>query len=301
MNDVILLAKGETRALCPFDAEEVWGVNDVGSDPQFKDKKIHKIFRFDPTDSKLLAEMRKVAPIVSWHPYADIHYPIEEIQKEFDTSYLANSISYMIAYAIYIGVKQLRLFGVDAPYGGIYEIERSGIEYWVGRAAERGTKVIPSKGSHLLRTITGKLYGKPREGNIPLYFAERLILMNALPVKGYGAEMEKCSLARWLIVPKERECKEYGVEMIRNSNGSVGWKVKQEFASDIWMPQATWEYVADELKKLADKGELPVEAATVYKKLVLLPGGYETKWLEKDLPLLKEYADNAKNYKGCTR
>jgi len=272
MDDVILLAKGETRFLCPFDADEVWAVNDVGSDPQFKGKKIDKIFRFDPTNTSLLKEMKDVAPIVSWQYYADIKYPIEEITKEFKTEYLCNTISYMIAYAIYTGIKQIRLFGVDAPYGGIYEIERSGIEYWIGRATERGVKVIPCKGSHLLRTITGKLYGKPREGEIPLYFAERLTLMNTLPRLGSYRDMEKCSLARWMVNPKEKECQEHGVEIQKMPNG-FSYRCKQEFASDVWLPKVVWDYIADYLKALDDKNELPVEAVTIYKKLVELPKG----------------------------
>ena len=275
LNDVILLAKGETRYLCPFDSEEVWGVNDIGSDPKFEGKKIHKIFRFDPTDSRLLAEMKAIAPIVSWQSYHDIRYPLDKILKEFNTEYISNTISYMIAYAIYTGVKQLRLYGVDAPYGGIYEIERSGIEYWIGRAEERGLRVVVSKGSHLLRTITGSIYGKPREGNIPLYFAERLILRNVLPKEGNYEDMEKCSLARWLIEPKERECKEFGVEIMRMANGSLAYKVGKEFANEIWMPKETWDYIASELIKLEKAGKLPAEATTIYKKLVKLPEGGE--------------------------
>ena len=319
LNDVILLAKGETRVLCTWDAEEVWGVNDIGSDPlwatqwaespqnkrlnelvkikssvvsgvpmdeidkemtalgelQKNFRKIHKIFRFDPTDDGLLGEMKRVAPIVSWQNYADIRYPLDQIMKKFNTEYLANTISYMIAYAIYTGVKKLRLFGVDAPYGGIYDIERSGIEYWIGRANEAGMEVIPSKGSHLLRTITGKLYGNDREGKIPLYFGERLMLMNTLPIKGRYQDMDKASLVRWLVEPKTRECEIHGVQMQKQPNGIINYNCTKEFAADIWMPKESWDFIEAHLRNLESKGELPIGAATIYKKLVLLPEGGE--------------------------
>lgn len=287
LKDVILLAKGETRFLCPFDAEEVWGVNDVGSDPKFKEqrdtegnitapaKKIHRIFRFDPTPPALLDEMKAIAPITSWQDYADVKYPIDEITKEFNTEYLSNTISYMIAYAIHTGVKKLRLYGVDAPYGGIYDIERSGIEYWIGRAEGRGMKIIPSAGSHLLRTITGTLYGKGREGNIPLYFAERLILMNVIPLQGHYEDMDKSFLVRWLVTPKERECKQYGIQVQKQPNGVVNYHCPNEFASDVWMPKESWEYIYKCLKQREAEGKLPVEAVTIYKKLVKLTEGGE--------------------------
>jgi len=277
LNDVIILAKGEGRVHCPFDAEEVWVVNDAGLDPCFKDRKvkIDKVFRFDDTDLQFLADMRQQGPIISWREYADIKYPIEEIKKEFKTNYFSNTISYMIAYAIYTGVKQLRFFGVDAPYGGIYETERSGIEYWLGRAEDRGVKCIPGPSSHLLLTMSGNLYGETREGKVPLYFGERLVLLNLLPLKGTYREMDKCALARWFLTPKQRECKLHNVKLTKLANGQYGYECPQEFAERIWMTEEAWSFVAEHLRKLDKEGTLPVDAATVYKKMVLLPEGGE--------------------------
>ena len=211
-DDVIILAKGETKHTCPFDAKETWVVNDVMLDPVFEGKSCTLTFRFDPTTPEFAKQMRTKAPIISWQPYADIRYPLDEIIEEFGTEYFSNTISYMIAYAIYKKIPQVRLYGVDAPYGGIYDIERSGIEYWMGRAAERGTKIIPCEGSHLLRPIQGSIYGTGREGQIQLYFAERLIINNTLPLRGHFREMDASHLARFIIMPKEQECKEYGVK-----------------------------------------------------------------------------------------
>ena len=278
LNDVIILAKGEGRIVCPFDAEEVWTVNDAGAEKNFKHKdklKIDKVFRFDDTDPKFLAEMRQQAPIVSFREYADIKYPIKERQEKYKTNYFSNTISYMIAYAMYTGVKQLRFYGVDAPYGGIYETERSGIEYWLGRAEHAGVKVIPGPSSHLLLTMSGNLYGETREGKIPLYFGERLVLLNLLPLKGTHSEMDKCALARWFLTPKSRECQEHNVKLTKLPNGQLGYECPQEFAERVWMTEESWSYVVDHLRKLDKEGVLPVDAATVYKKMVLLPEGGE--------------------------
>ena len=238
-------------------------------------KKIHKVFRFDDTDPKFLAEMRRQGPIVSWREYADIKYPIDEIKAEFKTNYFSNTISYMIAYAIYTGVKQIRFYGVDAPYGGIYETERSGIEYRLGRAEDRGMKCVPGPSSHLLITMSGNLYGETREGPIPLYFGERLVLLNLLPLVGNFQDMDKCALARWFLTPKHRECKEHNVKLTKLANGQMGYECPQEFAERVWMTKESWEFVANHLRKLNNEDKLPVDAATVYKKMVLLPEGGE--------------------------
>jgi len=275
-DDVILLAKGETKYICPFDAKELWAVNDVLLDEKFKGQTGNLTFRFDPTTPEFAERMRAKAPIISWQNYADIKYPLDEIIKEFGTEYFSNTISYMIAYAIYMKVPQVRLYGVDAPYGGIYDIERSGIEYWIGRAAERGIKIIPSEGSHLLRTIQGSIYGTGREGQIQLYFAERFIINNTLPLVGRFVDMDACNLARWILMPKEHECKEFKVTIEKNiTSGQVKYQVGREFAQKMWLPMETWEWMYKYYKGLEEQGKLPVEATTIYKKLVLLTEGGE--------------------------
>ena len=49
-------------------------------------------------------------------------------------SYLHNSIPYMLAYAFYIGVKQVALFGCDYTFKGqeAREDDRANTEYWIG-------------------------------------------------------------------------------------------------------------------------------------------------------------------------
>ena len=53
-------------------------------------------------------------------------------------------------WAIMIGVSEIHLHGCD--YIGCRPSERAGMEYWLGRAEDRGIKVRINKDSHLLRT-----------------------------------------------------------------------------------------------------------------------------------------------------
>jgi len=76
---------------------------------------------------------------VAYYP-SQVRYPIEEIVRRFGTTYFCESIHYMIALAIYWGVKVIDLFGVDYC-DGIREHERSGTEFWCGVALANGVIV----------------------------------------------------------------------------------------------------------------------------------------------------------------
>src|SRR3990167_4064989 len=125
--DVIILGKSPTGALCPFDADEVWGVNNVAEHPEFKDKKFHRLFAFDFLPKEYTDGMKKYAPICSFQPYADIPYPLEEVKAAFGTEYFTNTVSYQIALAIYLKVDKLRVYGIDVSFGAHYAQENRGV------------------------------------------------------------------------------------------------------------------------------------------------------------------------------
>lgn len=68
-------------------------------------------------------------------------YPLQEIITEYNSGYFACSIAYMIAYAMYKGVKKINLYGVDMSIGSEYQYERPSVLYWIGRAEGLGVKV----------------------------------------------------------------------------------------------------------------------------------------------------------------
>lgn len=62
------------------------------------------------------------------------NYPLEEILKNYSSRFFTNTISYMIAYAIYCGYEKISMYGVDLELDGEYSFERPSVTYWIGFA-----------------------------------------------------------------------------------------------------------------------------------------------------------------------
>ena len=86
-------------------------------------------------------------------------YPLDEIIAHFNTKYFASSVCFSLAYAIYAGYEKIWLYGIDHTTGTCYVMQKACVEYWIGRAVERGIEVVIPKGSALCKTMNGKLYG----------------------------------------------------------------------------------------------------------------------------------------------
>lgn len=74
------------------------------------------------------------------------NYPLNEIVKEFGSAYFTNSISYMIAYAVYKGYKKIELYGVDMSARDEYINQRGSVMYWIGFARAKGIDVYIASG-----------------------------------------------------------------------------------------------------------------------------------------------------------
>ena len=71
-----------------------------------------------------------------------IEFPLQEVVEKFNDVYFGETVHYMIAFALMIGVKEIDLFGCD--YKGArtkLQHERAGTEYWLGIAKGAGIKV----------------------------------------------------------------------------------------------------------------------------------------------------------------
>lgn len=75
---------------------------------------------------------------------ASIEYPRGRILMEFGDArpYFTNHVAWMIALAMTEGVSQIGLFGVNYSTEGEYATQRGSAEYWLGRAAERGIRIV---------------------------------------------------------------------------------------------------------------------------------------------------------------
>ena len=271
MRDVIILGKAGSGQLCPFDAEEIWAVNDTGNMKEFEGKRIDKAFAFDPLPEDIVQKIKASGvPIVSWQPYADIEYPLKKIAAEFGSEYFTNTVSYMLAYALFVGVSRISLYGIDAvASGGIYAMEKSGLEYWIGRAQGAGLKVEVSQGSHLLRTITNEVYGIQNRGALLLYLIERMHLLTLLPETGHYEEMTKVGMLQYQLSIKTTETEKHKVTAGNSTQVGVSTTELSEFVTEYILPEALWTYLAGLLRAVEQKGKLPRQLVSVYEKVVL--------------------------------
>jgi hypothetical protein len=94
-----------------------------------------------------------------------VRFPIMEVIAAFRSTYFTTTPPYSIAYGMMIGVKEFTIFGCDYSWPGMTDIEegRGCMEYWIGRARERGIKVTVDEHSTLMdakKNMNGvRLYG----------------------------------------------------------------------------------------------------------------------------------------------
>lgn len=127
----------------------------------------------DPNHLKWMSE--QTCPIYMWEHDdripASRAYPIREVLtmahptagfRLCPESYFNNSISWMIALAIYQGYQKIGLFGVDMAMDGVhgeseYAFQRPSVEFWIGVARGLGIEVVMPEVSEVLKC--GYLYG----------------------------------------------------------------------------------------------------------------------------------------------
>lgn len=111
---------------------------------------------------KRLAELN--IPLISVREYPQIpqsvRYPIEEIVEEFGHPYFTNTISYMLAYAIWQGFKDIYIYGAKMEVREELLRDKSNIEFWAGVARGRKINVVfDHAGEYFLQTQNDVLYG----------------------------------------------------------------------------------------------------------------------------------------------
>jgi len=91
-----------------------------------------------------------------------VQFPLDEVLKTFSNltgkRYFTNSISYMLAFALYEGIitgrqwDEIHIYGVDMAVGTEYEVQRASCEYWIGIAEGMGIKMYIPDSSDLNKT-----------------------------------------------------------------------------------------------------------------------------------------------------
>lgn len=175
MRKVAIVGSSDTtRNMAPYDdlSWEIWTLNDMCI---LGLPRIDRYFELH-SDSMLDRECHKIAGVKAelewlktnetvpvymvdprdWVPAA-VEYPIDAIIKEFGR-YFTNTVSYMIALAIYEDVDEIGLWGVDMAHYSEYGTQRPSCEYFIGLARGKGIPVhIPTESSLLSNRI---LYGQ---------------------------------------------------------------------------------------------------------------------------------------------
>lgn len=93
-------------------------------------------------------------PIITTYAYegfpALTEYPLFEIVDHHQTAYFGETLSYMVAFALWAGVSSIHFHGTD--YMGCKPAERACTEFWCGIAKTSGVEIQVNPYSHLLST-----------------------------------------------------------------------------------------------------------------------------------------------------
>ena len=187
---VAIVGFAGTRDQAPFnDPEfEVWTVNNLHNFVPRQDRifQIHQRWEWQPapgqpdhhgvTGEHHIKYLQTCGiPVYGVDTYPDIptsvRYPLEAIIEEFGVprtgrdngkdAYLTNSISFMIALAIYEGFKVIEIYGVDMAVGTEYNEQRPSCEYYLGIAKGRRIEVKIPASADLLKSRF--IYGFEKE------------------------------------------------------------------------------------------------------------------------------------------
>ena len=159
----------DTRELAPLDDDSMdfWGLNELYLDMPKLAQIASGWFQLhgyeppkirDPEQIKHLGQLK--CPVFMWGKHKDIpnsvKYPHSEILDMFDIYgegmapdipnqrdrvYFTNSVSWMIVLAIYMGYKEIHMYGVNMAQVQEFEHQRPSCEFFLGWARGQGVKV----------------------------------------------------------------------------------------------------------------------------------------------------------------
>lgn len=146
--------------------DEVWSINALGDVVQcdrifhMDDVRIQEIraaARPQSNIAAMLQWMRKhPGPIYTSRKHEDypglVEFPLEAVYNATGMLYFNSTAAYAIAYAIFIGVQKLSLFGMDFTYDNAHDSEkgRGCVEFWLGIAKSRGIEITIARTSSLM-------------------------------------------------------------------------------------------------------------------------------------------------------
>lgn len=158
--------------------DEVWGINALGDvfacdvvfhmdDVRIQERRAAA--RPESNIARMLAWLRKhPGPVITSRAHPDypglIEFPLAAVLQEFGGwAYFNNTSAYAVAYAVFLGVERLEVYGNDFTYADAHHAEkgRGCVEFWLGVALARGIDVKVPHASSLLDSCCPeqRLYG----------------------------------------------------------------------------------------------------------------------------------------------
>lgn len=168
----------ETKHEAPWsdDAWECWGMNNLHmSLPEETWKRASHWYNLHD-----VAIIEQDQPHVDWLRAGHMPVYVWEAKEEWPTSvefpkanmierfgrYFTNSVSWMLAHAIYEGATEIGVYGVDMAQSSEYSSQRPSCEYFLGLAAGLGIAITIPQTSDLLKSAS--LYGAESDGGLAL-------------------------------------------------------------------------------------------------------------------------------------
>jgi SAM-dependent methyltransferase len=158
--------------------DQVWAINAVGGTIQhdvvfhMDDVRVQEVRAQAAPDSNIAAMLDWMkthpGPIITSRAHPDypglVEYPLEDVLNEFKFAYFNSTCAYAVAFAIWLGVKKISMFGCDFTYPNSHQAEkgRACVEFWLGIAASRGIMITVPQNSTLMDAIhtqQERLYG----------------------------------------------------------------------------------------------------------------------------------------------
>lgn len=154
-------SQGGRRAFC----DETWCINSNGDILS-----CDRIFHMDDMrvqEARAAAGNAKIGSMLDWmrkhqgpiytsKVYPEypglVEFPLEEVINSVGTAYFNSTPAYAFCYAMYMSVTRISLFGIDFTWPNAHEAERGRacVEYWIGRAMQRGIGIFVAPNSTLL-------------------------------------------------------------------------------------------------------------------------------------------------------
>jgi SAM-dependent methyltransferase len=186
--------------------DETWVINAFGDvfacDRVFHmdDVRVQEIRAAAAPESNIAAMLQWLrehpGPVVTSRTHPDYPgleaFPLQQVLGEFPFGYFNSTAAYAIAYAIWIGVAKITIFGFDFTYPNAHDAEkgRACVEFWLGIAAARGIQLAMPKTTTLMDALHPqgeRFYGYDcvdlsftrKDGQLQVEFTEKASLPTA--------------------------------------------------------------------------------------------------------------------------